>query len=30
MKKGFLIKEENYELEDPFFKQWMNKQNQEA
>ena len=30
MKKGFLIKEENYELEDPFFKQWVNKQNQEA
>ena len=29
MKKGFLIKEENYELEDPFFKQWINKQNQE-
>jgi hypothetical protein len=30
MKKGFLIKEENYELEDPFFKQWVNKQNQDA
>jgi hypothetical protein len=30
MKKGFLIKEETYEVEDPFFKQWINKQNQEA
>ena len=29
MKKGFLIKEENYVLEDPFFKQWINKQRQE-
>ena len=28
MKKGFLIKEENYEIEDPFFKQWVNKQSQ--
>ena len=29
LKKGFLIKEDNYELEDPFFKQWVNKQNQD-
>ena len=28
MTKGFLIKEENYEIEDPFFKQWVNKQSQ--
>ena len=26
MKKGFLIKEEGYQLEDPFFKQWVNRQ----
>lgn len=23
MKKGFLIKEEKYEIEDPFFRQWI-------
>lgn len=27
MKKGFLIKGEGYEVEDPFFKQWINEQN---
>ena len=29
MKKGFLIKEDGYVVEDPFFKQWINKQSQD-
>lgn len=27
LKKGILIKQENYEIEDPFFRQWINIQN---
>ena len=30
MKKGFLIKENGYEIEDPFFKQWIILQSQTA
>ena len=26
MKKGFLVKEDGYQLEDPFFKEWVNRQ----
>ena len=30
MKKGFLIKENGYEVEDPFFKQWIIRQSETA